>query len=42
MTARLRSARADETGAVSGLTVLLLGLCLLLGALVIDINAIRG
>ena len=42
MTARLRAARDDETGAVSGLTVLLLGLCLLLGALVIDINAIRG
>ena len=42
MTARLRTAVDDETGAISGLTLVLLSLCLLLGALVIDVNGIRG
>lgn len=42
MTAQLRTALAAETGSISGMTLVLLGLCLLLGALVIDINGIRG
>ena len=42
MTASAQAAVADERGAIAGLTPLLLVLCLLLGALVIDINAIRG
>lgn len=42
MTAAARVAVAGESGAISGMTPLLLGLCLLLGALVIDINAVRG
>ena len=42
MIASARVAVADEGGGISGLTPLLLSLCLLLGALVIDINAIRG
>ncbi|MCY3959294.1 MAG: hypothetical protein OXG65_13500 [Chloroflexi bacterium] len=37
-----RAAVADERGSISGLTPLLLVLSLLLGALVIDINGIRG
>ena len=42
MTAWARASLADEAGAISGLTLLLLGLSLLVAALVIDINAIRG
>ena len=42
MIASARVAVAEEGGGISGLTPLLLSLCLLLGALVIDINAIRG
>ena len=36
------TALTDERGAISGLTLLLLGLSLLLAALVIDVNSIRG
>ena len=41
MTGWTRSALADESGGVSGMTLVLLSLTLLVAALVIDINAIR-
>ncbi len=42
MTAWPPRAMGDESGAVSAMALLLLSLCLLLAALVIDINAIRA